>query len=203
MKLYYFPGACPLATHITLEWIGKPYEAIKLTREQTKEPEYLKLNPTGAVPTFVDGDFVLTQSAAILDYLAEVYPDADLVGKDAKGRAETRRWLSFCNSDLHRTFAMVFGADYFCGGNEDFAKVLTSKAAEKLVAYFKIANEQLKGKDWLTGTRSIADPYLFVLLQWCDAKGIDISDLTELKRFKENMLADSGVQAALKAQGLI
>lgn len=203
MKLYYFPGACPLATHIALEWIGKPYEAVRLTREQTKEPDYLKLNPTGTVPTLVDGDFVLTQSAAILDYLAEINPEANLVGNDAKSRAETRRWLSFCNSDLHRTFGTVFAAQYFSDNNEEFSKVLTKQCVNKLLSYFKIMDDQLKGKNWLTGTRSIADPYLFVLLTWCDVKGVDLSGLNELKRFKENMQNDAGVQAALKAQGLV
>lgn len=203
MKLYYFPGACPLATHIALEWIGKPYETVRLSREQTKEPEYLKLNPTGAVPTLVDGDFILTQSAAILDYLAELNPEANLAGTDAKSRAETRRWLSMCNSDIHRTFALLFGAEYFSDNNADIAKVLSAQATAKLLSYFKIMNEQLKGKDWLTGTRSIADPYLFVLLSWCAVKEIDLSGLDELKRFKEKMQQDAGVQAALKAQGLI
>lgn len=203
MKLYYFPGACPLASHIALEWIGQPYEAIRLTREQTKEPDYLKLNPIGAVPTLVDGDFVLTQSAAILDYLGEIYPESELIGNDPKSRAETRRWLSLCNSDLHRTFALIFGAEYFSDGDEKIAQVLIAKATEKLISYFKIANDQLQGRDWLTGKRSAADCYLYVLLTWCDFKNIDISALSELKRFKDNMNQDAGVQAALKAQDLI
>lgn len=203
MKLYYFPGACPLVSHIVLEWIGQPYETERLTREQTKEPAYLKLNPVGSVPTLVDGDFVLTQSAAILDYLAELHPEANLIGDDAKARAETRRWLSFCNSDIHRTFGIVFGAEYFSGGDAAIAEVITAKSIDKLLSFFKVANDRLKGRDWLTGQRSIADPYLFVLLLWCDVKQIDLSGLDELQRFKANMQQDAGVQAALKAQGLI
>lgn len=203
MKLYYVPGACPLVSHIALEWIGKPYEAVRVNWEQTKEPEYLKLNPTGAVPTLVDGDFVLSQSAAILDYLAELNPEAELVGNDVQSRAEARRWLSFCNSDVHRTFGLVFGAEYFSDGDAKTAEVLSRQAIAKLKNYFKIANDQLKGRDWLTGKRSIADPYLYVLLNWCDAKNIDMSEFTELKRFQANMNQDPGVQAALKAQGLI
>ncbi len=203
MKLYYFPGACPLVTHIVLEWIGKPYETVVLTREQTKEPEYLALNPTGAVPTLVDGDLVLTQSAAILDYLADINPDAQLIGADPKKRAEARRWLSFCNSDVHKTFGLVFGADYFSDGNEQVAAVLNKQAINKLHSYFKIANEQLHGKDWLTGQKSIADPYLYVLLRWAHAKQISLDDYPELQRFYKNMEDDAGVQAALKAQGLL
>lgn len=203
MKLYYFPGACPLVTHIVLEWIGLPYETERMTREQTKEPSYLKLNPAGAVPTLVDGDFILTQSAAILDYLAELHPEAKLLGNTPRARAETRRWLSMCNSDIHRTFNLVFSAPYFSGGDEAAGKVLVAKATEKLKSLFAITNDRLKGRDWLTGERSVADPYLFVMLMWADAKQIALPGMEELRRFQQRLQGDAGVQAALKAQGLI
>lgn len=202
MKLYYFPGACPLATHIVLEWIGKPYETVRLTREQIKEADYLALNPTGAVPTLVDGDFVLTQSAAILNYLAELNPEARLLGDTPRERAETHRWLGLCNSDLHKTFSLVFGPGYYTGGDEALGRVVAGKAAEKLQSLFAIVNERLRGRDWLTGRRSVADAYLFVLLMWADAKQIPLAGLDELRRFQARMRADAGVQAALKDQGL-
>lgn len=202
MKLYYCPGACPLATHIVLEWIGKPYETQRLTWEETKEPAYLALNPTGAVPTLVDGDFVLTQSAAILEYLAELNPQAKLMGSDILSRAETRRWLSMCNSDIHRTFGLVFAASYFAGNDESLAKVLAENGLAKLKTFFKILNDDLEGRDWLTGQRSVADPYLFVLLTWAAAKKLDLSGMENLHRFEKRMREDKGVQAALKAQGL-
>jgi len=202
MKLYYFPGACPLATHIVLEWIGKPYETCRLTREETKQPEYLALNPVGAVPTLVDGDFVLTQSVAILEYLAELNPEAGLLGETPRERAETRRWLGFCNADLHRTFALVFGALFFGAGDEGMAKVLKGQATEKLQALFTVANRQLEGRDWLTGQRSLADPYLYTLLRWADMLGVELPGMSELRRFQSRMQADPGVRAALEAQGL-
>ncbi|MDY0309759.1 MAG: glutathione S-transferase N-terminal domain-containing protein [Castellaniella sp.] len=202
MKLYYFPGACPLVSHIVLEWIGKPYETVRLTREQTKEADYLALNPTGAVPTLVDGDFVLTQSAAILNYLAEQNPDAGLLGDTPRERAETHRWLGLCNSDLHKTFALVFSPAYYARGDEALAKVVAGQAAEKLRSLFAIVNDRLRGRDWLTGKRSVADAYLFVLLLWADVKKIPLDGLDELRKFQARLRADSGVQAALSAQGL-
>jgi glutathione S-transferase len=202
MKLYYFPGACPLVSHIVLEWIGKPYETVRLTREQTKEADYLALNPTGAVPTLVDGDFVLTQSAAILDYLAELNPEAGLLGDTPRERAETRRWLGLCNSDLHKTFGLVFGPAYYTDGDEAQGKVVAGKAAEKLQSLFAIVNDRLRGRDWLTGRRSVADAYLFVLLMWADAKKIPLEGLDELRKFQARLRADAGVQSALKAEGL-
>lgn len=202
MKLYYFPGACPLVTHIVLEWIGKPYDTQRLTREETKEPAYLALNPEGLVPTLVDGDFVLTQSAAILEYLAELNPQAELLGDDPVSRAETRRWLSFCNSDMHRTFGLIFGASKFSDGNEAAAQTLSAKATDMLRSFFAIANDRLRGRDWLTGQRSVADPYLYVLLRWAHAKEVPVDDFAELTRFYAHMERDPGVQAALRAQGL-
>src|SRR5690606_27878152 len=74
MKLYYMPGACSLAAHIVLEWIGQPYDTRKLARDELKQPEFLQINPLGAVPALVDGDLALTQNAAILEYLAEQAP---------------------------------------------------------------------------------------------------------------------------------
>jgi len=202
MKLYYFPGACSLAAHIVLEWIGKPYETIRLTREQTKEADYLALNPLGAVPTLVDGGFVLTQSAAILDYLAELNPEARLQGDTPRERAETRRWLGLCNSDLHKTFSLVFVPTFYSGGDEALGKTVADKATEKLQGLFAIVNDRLRGRDWLTGRRSIADAYLFVLLKWADAKQVSLTGLDELRAFQARMRADAGVRVALKAQGL-
>ena len=74
MKLYYLPGTCSLAIHIILEWIGEPYEAVAVTRERTRTPEYLKMNPVGAVPALGIGGRVLTQNSAIQKYLIEKYP---------------------------------------------------------------------------------------------------------------------------------
>ena len=74
MKLYYFAGACSLADHIVLEWIGEPYETVRMTLASVKSREYLALNPNGTVPLLVDGDFVLTQNVAILCYLADRHP---------------------------------------------------------------------------------------------------------------------------------
>ena len=80
MKLYFTPGTCSLADHIALEWVGKPYEAQLVTREQRKQPAYLAINPAGAVPALdVDG-WILTQNVAILNYFADTFPETKLGG---------------------------------------------------------------------------------------------------------------------------
>src|ERR1044072_5816129 len=126
MKLYFFPGSLPLADPTALRWSWAKYEAIKLDRAATKSPEFLKLNPSGAVPVLVDGDFVLTQNVAILQYVAELYPYPRLSGAGTpRGRAEVARWLGLLNSDMHPAFKPIFGAARFhpdpaaAGGVED------------------------------------------------------------------------------------
>lgn len=201
MKLYYLPGACPLAAHIVLEWTGAPYELQQVSRTEIKEPAYLKMNPLGAVPVLQNDDITLTQNAAILEYLSELHPEADLVGKTREERAETRRWLGFCNSDLHRTFSLVFSAAAYVSdpkAQED----LVRNVMNRLHTLFGILNDQLKGKTWLTGKRSVADPYLYTVMRWAKGKQVDLAGMANLEAFFQHMSADAGVQTALKAEGL-
>ena len=202
MKLYTSPGACSLADHIALQWTGAPFEAQLVSREQRKQPEFLALNPAGAVPVLQSGDWVLTQNAAILNYIADKFPDAKLDGDGTpESRAEVNRWLAFVNSDLHPAFKPLFGASAALGPDAEAKAKELAKA--QLQGYFQRADAQLAGKDWLTGSRSIADPYLFVVTQWAKKTGVDLSGLDNLARFDAHMAADPGVQAALKAEGLL
>lgn len=201
MKLYYLPGACPLAIHIVLEWIGEHYEAEAVARDKLKSPEFLALNPVGSVPVFKDGHMVLTQGSAILEYLAEKYPETKLMPEDIEARAQTRRWLAFVNSDLHKAFTLIFGKASF---TDDVAcqAQLAAGAAAKASQLFAIIDKQLEGKAWLTGSRSIADPYLYTITRWARSVKLDLSPCSNLQAFFERMSGDAGVQAALKAQGL-
>lgn len=202
MKLYTSPGACSLADHIALQWIGAPFEAQIVSRTDRKQPEFLALNPAGAVPVLQSGEWVLTQNAAILNYLADKFPDAALGGDGTpEGRAEVNRWLAFVNADMHPAFHPLFGSNAALGNDADTQSKELAK--QKLRGYFERANAQLAGKDWLTGSRSIADPYLFVVTQWAKKTGVDLSGLDNLAAFDARMAADAGVQAAQKAEGLI
>jgi glutathione S-transferase len=194
MKLYYFPGSCALADHVVLEWIGAPYETVKLDRAAVKSPEFLALNPSGAVPVLVDGDFVLTQNAAILCYLAELHPQARLYGDGtARGRAEVMRWLGVLNSDVHPAFKPIFQPARF-HPDAAAAGILADTARAQVRKFFELLDNRLRGRDWLVDARSIADPYLFVMLRWSRRIGIESSGLDNLARFFERM------QAALASQ---
>lgn len=202
MKLHYKPGACPLAAHIVLEWIGAPYEAQAHTQADLHQPAYLAINPLGAVPALEVEGGVITQNAGVLEYLVEAFPEAGLGGDGTpRGNAEVRRWLGFVNSDVHPSFKPLFGATAYLG-DEAVIEMTKANARQALRRLFTIADDQLKGRDWIAGRRSIADAYLFVVLRWAHAVGVDLSGLDEIARFEAAMKADAGVQRALKAEGL-
>lgn len=202
MKLYTSPGACSLADHIALQWTGAPYEAQNVSRDDRQQSWYRALNPAGAVPVLTEGDWALTQNSAILNYIADKFPQAKLGGDGTpESRAEVNRWLAFLNADVHPAFHPLFGVAASLGGDAE-AKA-KEQAKQKLRNYFERADAQLAGKDWLTGSRSIADPYLFVVTQWAKKMGVDLSGLSNLDAFDQRMAADTGVQAAMKAEGLL
>ncbi|HEY0662289.1 MAG TPA: glutathione S-transferase N-terminal domain-containing protein [Lysobacter sp.] len=202
MKLYSSPGACSTADHIALQWAGGSFEVEVVTREQRQLPEYLAINPAGAVPALRDGDFLLTQNAAILGYIADTWPEAGLAGDgSARQRAEANRWLAFVNSDLHPAFKPIFTPGRYIADESQHEAVKT-QARKQVRALFERANQQLEGRQWLAGFRSYADPYLFITLRWAGGTGVDLAGLDNLAAFKQRMDADAGVQAALKAEGL-
>jgi len=203
MKLYTSPGACSLADHIALQWSGAPYEAQVVSRDDRKQPWFQTLNPAGAVPVLTEGDWALTQNAAILNYIADKFPAAKLGGDGSpESRAEVNRWLGFLNADVHPAFKPIFGSTSYLG-DQAFIDKSHENARKQLRGLFERIDAQLAGKDWLTGSRSIADPYLFVVAQWAKKTGVDLSGLDNLATFDKRMAADPGVQAAMRDEGLI
>jgi len=202
MKLYTKPGACSLADHIALRWIGKPFEVQVMDAAGIKTPEYLKLNPAGAVPVLQVDDWALTQNAAILNFLADSYPESGLGGDGTpRSRAEINRWLAFLNADVHPAFHPIFGSTRYLG-EEAMIEKSKDNARAKLRGLFERLDTQLAGKNWLTGARSIADPYLFVTLRWAKATRVDLSGLQNLESFFARMRADADVAAAMEVEGL-
>lgn len=200
MKLYFMPGACSLADLIVLDWIGAPHQAIRMDLDSIKSPDYLAINAGGTVPLLVHGDFLLTENVAILGYLADLHPDAALLGDgSARGRAEVMRWLGFLNSDVHKAFKPLFSPARFLD-ERDRDDELARNARHHVRLYLERLEARMEGRDWLTGARSVADPYLFVVLGWAQAKLVDLQGLPSLARFGDRMASDPGVRAALRAE---
>lgn len=165
--LYYAPNACSLAPHIVLEWIGAPYEAVRV---QYGSEELLSINPAGAVPTFREDDgWLLTQAGAILDYLANKHPEALLGGgENMRARAEARRWSAFFTSDVHASFWPIFIPKRYSTDVSKEAQLAVIEAGQALVSkQLHILDCHLDGREFVLGDRrSIIDAYSFPMIRW-------------------------------------
>jgi len=200
MQLYYSPGACSLASHITLREAGLPVE-LKKADTKTKKLEdgsdYFAVNSKGAVPALrLDDGQVLTEGPAILQYLADQKPESKLAPK--AGTLERYRlleWLNFITSEVHKSFSPLFNP-----AADAAVKQYTTQNIEKK---FDWINKQLAGKQYLTGDQfTIADAYLFVVVNWSNFVGIDLGRWPALKAFQDRVAARPKVQEALAAEGL-
>lgn len=200
MKLYYFPGACSLACHIALEWTGSAYQTVRMSLASTKSPEYLALNPNGVVPLLEHDGFLLTENAAILCYIAELHPHAGLLGDGSvRARADVMRWLAYLNSDVHSAFKPIFSPSRFIEDREQ-ADALAVKAKALVATHLERIDRHLEGRNWLAGERSVADPYLFVMLRWAENKVGPLDRFGNLVRFMDRMFGDDAVIAAVASE---
>ncbi len=202
MKLYYMAGACSLVPHTALEWTGVAYDAEAMKLADTKTPEYLALNPQGAVPLLVDGEFVLPQNVAILSYLDEKFPNANLFGsRTAEGRAMAMRWLTFLNGDVHKAFSPLFHLPAYVQ-DDKFKADMQAHAKSEILRMLAQANTRLETQEYLAENISVADVYLYVLLRWCKGLKIDYSELANLEPFYQRIGENAGVKAVLAQEGL-
>lgn len=200
--LYYSPGACSLAPHIVLEWIGQPYTAKQI---KIGSPELLALNPEGAVPVLEEDDgWVLTQNGAILEYLVTKYHAAKLDGGEGlRNRARYHQWSSFIGSDLHGAFWPFFMSGRYTTEDTQEAKDAVIAAARIQIAKkFHTLNEHLEGRDWMVGDgrgqRSAVDAYLFPMIRWSlKALPTGLDPYPNVKALFDRMSADEGVKKAL------
>lgn len=200
--LYYAVGACSLAPHIALEWIGAPYEAVKVGYGS---PELLAVNPAGAVPTLREDDgWLLTQAGAILDYLAQKHPEADLSGGDSlREKAEAHRWSAFFTSDVHAAFWPVFMADRFTTTDTPEARAAVVEAGLAMVAKrFDLLDKHLEGRDWILGEgkgkRSVIDAYAFPMIRWAVRMLPNgIAPWKNIEALRARIAADPAVQKVL------
>lgn len=200
--LYYAVGACSLAPHITLEWIGAPYDAVKV---QYGSNALLAVNPAGAVPTFREDDgWLLTQCGAILDYLASKHPEAGLAGGDGlRAKAAAHQWSAFFTSDVHAAFWPIFMPDRYTTDDCETARLAVVEAGHKLVAkQFGILDRHLAGREYiLDGGRSVIDAYSFPMIRW--AKKLlpgGLTDYPNVQALHDRIAADPAVQKVLERE---
>jgi glutathione S-transferase len=201
MKLYYAPGACSLAPHIVSREAGLPLDLEKIdfgTRKTEKGEDYLAINPKGYVPALrLDDGQVMTEVAAVLQYLADQRPQSNLV--PAFGTVERYRlmeWLTFISSELHKSFGPLFDPKT----SPDAKAAIKARLATRL----KWLDGQLAGRDYLMGKQfSAADAYAFVVLNWAGMLDVDLSSYPNVRTFIDRVAARPQVKEALRAEGLL
>ncbi len=202
MKLYFSPGACSLSPHIVLREGGfdAELEQVDLKTKKTKSgADFTAVNPKGQVPTFVlDDGQTLTEGPAIVQYLADKKPDAKLA--PANGTMERYRlqeWLNFITSELHKGFSPLFNPKV----PDEYKKM----AKEALAARFALLDKHFASNgQFLTGPQfTVADAYLFTVVNWTNFVGIDLGQWPNLKAYFGRVAERPKVQQAMKEEGLL
>ncbi len=200
MKLYFSPGACSLASHITLLEAELPFTAEKVdmrTRQTSEGKDFTSVNPNGYVPALaLDSGEVLTEGQAILQYLADQKPGAQLAPPaGTMPRYRLIEWLSFISSELHKGFGPLLRP----GGAED----LKTAARDKLGLRLTYVANHLASRQYLVGEHfTVADAYLYTVLTWTRIAGIDLAAWPVLAAYRERVQQRPAVQAARRAEGL-
>ncbi|MDE2284806.1 MAG: glutathione S-transferase N-terminal domain-containing protein [Hyphomicrobiales bacterium] len=207
MKLYYSPGACSLAPHITLEEVGGRFELsrVDLASGQQNSAEYLRINPKARVPALADGEWVLTEVPAILRYIAARHPAAGLWPWDPREEARCAEWLNWLSSTVQPAFVHVRRAARFASDPRAIDDVA---ATGKKNAYdlWKAVDAKIGAGPWALGERySVADALLAVYWHWGRGPvlGFDMAgDFPNWTAHGRRLAARPAVQKAFAAEGL-
>ena len=203
LTLYYAPGTCALASHLALEYSGAPYEAVRVdfSKQEQRSEAYLKLNPKGRVPVLVTDQGVLTETPALLQYIAQSFPGAKLAPLDDPFlMAKANSFNSYLCSTVHVNHAhRVRGSRWT--DDEQAMETMKKKVPQTMTESFNlIENTYFKGP-WVLGERfSVCDPYLFTLAGWLKSDGVDIEHFPKVADHSRRMAADPVVLKVLAAQ---
>lgn len=197
LTLHYAPGAIATVVAIALHEAGLDHETVRVdfaSGEQTKAA-YHRLNPKGRVPALVTPQGVLTETGALLDYIAELAPQAGLVPSDPFAAAKMRETMYWLASTMHVNHAHLKRGSRWATQRESFED-MAGKVAENMTANADhVENHVLTGPYVMGDRLTLADPYLFVVCTWLAGDGVDISAFAKLASFMEAMESRPSVRA--------
>jgi len=203
MKLYYKPGACSLASHIVLRETGANFDLEQVdTKAMTTAggEDYSTVNPKGYVPALrIDDGRILTEGAAVLQYIADLHPIANLAPRAGTfERSKLHERLNFVSSELHKAFGPFFASAPLAGE----ARALAEANVVTKLGHFETVLAD--GRHYLGGdTFSVADAYLFVVSNWSNFVGISLDRLPSMKAFVARVAERPKTQDAMRAEGLL
>ena len=203
LTLYYAPGTCALATHLALEYTGAPFQAVRLNfkEQQQRSAEYLKVNPKGRVPALVTDRGVLTETPALLQYIAQSFPQAGLAPQDdAFLLAKMNEFNSYLCSTVHVNHAHGARGSRW---TDDAAAMETmkQKVPQTMGDAFALIEAQMLQGPWVLGERfSTSDLYLYTLTRWLQGDSVDVNRFAKVADHFKRMDAQPQVQKVLAAQ---
>lgn len=204
LKFYYATGTCALATHIALEEAGAPYEAVAVdfSSQAQRSAEYLAINPKGRVPALVTDDGILTETPALLLFVAQRFPTAELAPlSDPFALAQVQEFNSYLCSTVHVAHAHGRrGARW--ADDAGALEAMKRKVASNMTDCFELIERKLLRGPWVMGERyTICDPYLFTIGSWLEADGVDTTRLPRVVAHRRRMQARPAVQQAVAVEG--
>jgi glutathione S-transferase len=203
LTLYYAPHTCSLSSHIALEDAGARYELkrIDFGKTEQRSPAYLEINPKGRVPALVTPRGILTETPAMLAFIAQSFPDARLAPlADPYAFAQLQSFNSYLCSTLHVAHAHRMRGHRWADEEASFADMQRKVPKSVGACYDMIEARMLKGP-WVMGEAyTIADPYLFTLAQWLEDDGVDPASIPRVIEHRARMAARPNVKKAIAAE---
>lgn len=200
LTLYYAPNTCSLASHIALEDTGAEYELRRIDFRTTEQQstDYLRINPKARVPALATSRGVLTETPAMLVFIAQSYPGAELAPlEEPFAFAELQSFNSYLCSTVHVAHAHRMRGYRWADEQTSFAD-MKRKVPQSVGGCFALIEDILLKGPWVMGDRyTIADPYLFTLAQWLEADGVDVSRLPRVIEHRSRMAERPSVIKAI------
>ena len=202
LHFYYAPGTCALASHLALEYAGASYESTRLDfkQQQQRSPEYLRINPKGRVPALVTDRGVLTETPAILQFVAQTFPQANLAPlDDVFLLAKVNEFNAYLSSTVHVNHAHK-GRGYRWVEADDTASLqaMQKKVPQTMTESFTLIEEQVLKGPWVLGERfSTADMYLYTISRWLEGDGVDVKRFPKVADHMRRMEAQAQVKKVL------
>ncbi|AZC20185.1 glutathione transferase GstA [Pseudomonas sp. CMR5c] len=198
MKLYYAPQACSLASHIILRELQLPFELVRVdvhTKRTADGQDFYSINPKGYVVALqLDNGELLTEGPAVLQYLADLKPEAGLAAATGTWqRVRLQETLNFITTEVHGILNWLFNPDFGDKAREIFRQKLAKRLA--------FVDKQLERQDYLQGAQfGVADAYLFTVLRWTALFDIDLATWPALVKFQARVEQRPAVRAALEIE---
>jgi len=203
LKLFWAPHTCALASHIALEEAGANYTLARVDfrANEQRNPPYLAINPKGRVPALVTDRGTLTETPAILGFLAQSFPKASLAPlEDPFAFAQVQAFNSYLCSTVHVAHAHRMRG-YRWADDPAAIKAMQRKVPQTVGECFQLIEENMFAGPWVMGNAyTVCDPYLFTLAQWLDGDGVDIARFPKVADHHRRMSERPAVTKAIAAE---